>query len=71
MSTIKVSDLQPVGFDLFSDSESYMKELSDEELTLQGGFTTPVVGWAIASSEPCAMGVAFGIAAAIDYFSGS
>lgn len=67
MSTIKVSDLQPVGFDLFSDSESYLRELSDEELALEGGITP----WIIASSEPCGMFVAFTIAEAIDYFSRS
>ncbi len=37
MATIKVFDLQSVDFNLFSDSDSYMRELSDEELALQGG----------------------------------
>jgi hypothetical protein len=67
MPTIKVSDLQPVGFELFHDSESYIKELSDEELAIQGGITP----WIVASSEPCGMFVAYTIAATIDYFSGS
>jgi hypothetical protein len=30
MANIKVSDLQINGFDLFSDSESYLQELSHE-----------------------------------------
>lgn len=77
MSTIKVSDLQPTGFDLFSDSESYMRELSDAELALEGGVSS-----LIASSVPCAHAIAIGVAAvgagiayvaneAIEYFSGS
>jgi hypothetical protein len=67
MSTIKVSDLHPVGFEFFYDSESYMREMSDEELAIQGGITP----WIVASSEPCGMFVAYTIAATIDYFSGS
>jgi hypothetical protein len=31
MSIIKISDLQTNGFDLLSDSESYLQELSSEE----------------------------------------
>ncbi len=39
MATIKVSDLRPAGYDLFSDSESYMHELSDSDLdNIAGGF---------------------------------
>jgi hypothetical protein len=30
MSSIKISDLQPNGFALFSDSESYLQELSTD-----------------------------------------
>lgn len=38
MASIKISELQPTGLNLFSDSESYMKELSDGELVnIQGG----------------------------------
>lgn len=40
MSTIKVFDLHPAGSDPFSASESYMKELFDAELALQGGNLT-------------------------------
>jgi hypothetical protein len=63
MANIAISDLNPAGFDLLSDSESYMRELSDAELTAQGGIT-PVLA---ASSEPCGMAVAFGVAALIDW----
>lgn len=37
MANINIYDLQPAGFGLFSDSESYMRELSENELAIQGG----------------------------------
>lgn len=38
MSNITVEDLTSiVGTDLFNDSESFMRDLSDHELDLQGG----------------------------------
>jgi len=42
MATIAISDLHPAGYDLFSDSESYISSLSEDELGLQGG-GTPIV----------------------------
>ncbi|WP_071777205.1 hypothetical protein [Coleofasciculus chthonoplastes] len=48
MPTIKVSDLKPEGYNLFSDSESYMKELSEDELG------TGIYGGAI-STPACAV----------------
>lgn len=63
MSNITIFDLNPAGFDLLSDSESYMRELSDAELNAQGGITPALA----ASSEPCGMAVAFGAAALIDW----
>jgi hypothetical protein len=54
MANIKVRDLTSIaGTDLFNDSESFMQDLSDEELETQGGFThTPIVigVWILASS---------------------
>lgn len=43
MATIHIANLRPIGFDLLSDSESFMKELSSEtELSIQGGLpSTP------------------------------
>jgi hypothetical protein len=39
MANIKVRDLTSIaGADLFSDSESFMQDLSDHELELQGGW---------------------------------
>ncbi|WP_019501947.1 hypothetical protein [Pseudanabaena sp. PCC 6802] len=66
MANIAISDLKLAGFDLFSDSESYMRDLSDTELNAQGGIT-PVLA---ASSEPCGMAVAFGAAALYDWLFG-
>jgi hypothetical protein len=38
MANIKVKDLISIaGTDLFNDSESFMRDLSDDELDLQGG----------------------------------
>jgi hypothetical protein len=38
MTSIKISDLHPVGFDLLQDTESFFDELSDQEIeTVQGG----------------------------------
>jgi hypothetical protein len=40
MATIKIVDLRPVGSEFFADSESYLNELTDDELNLtQGGST--------------------------------
>ena len=42
MATIKISDLHSAGSELFMDSESYLNELTDEELNMaHGGFPTP------------------------------
>jgi hypothetical protein len=63
MSSIAISNLNPTGFDLLSDSESYMRELSDIELNAHGGIT-PVLA---ASSEPCGMAAVFGACALYDW----
>jgi hypothetical protein len=39
MSTIAISDIPSYGASLFSDSESYLTELTDEELNLAHGGT--------------------------------
>ncbi|MDV2996884.1 MAG: hypothetical protein N4J56_006589 [Chroococcidiopsis sp. SAG 2025] len=42
MANIEISNLHPAGSNLFSDSESYMMDLSEDELnTTSGGFVTP------------------------------
>jgi hypothetical protein len=45
MANIKVRNLTDdtiVGTDLFNDMESFMQELSENELNLQGGLGTPL-----------------------------
>lgn len=38
MASIKISDLRPSGFDLLGDSESFLDDLSDNDLaTMNGG----------------------------------
>jgi len=40
MATIKIADLNAVGSEFFTDSESYLNELTDDELNMtQGGLT--------------------------------
>ncbi|MBE9197506.1 MULTISPECIES: hypothetical protein [unclassified Nodularia (in: cyanobacteria)] len=41
MATIAISDLRPVGYDLFSDSESYLNDLSENEVGNIGGGASP------------------------------
>jgi hypothetical protein len=37
MPKIKISELRPVGSELFQDSESYLNELNEEETQILGG----------------------------------
>jgi hypothetical protein len=60
MPTIKISDLSPTGSDLFSDSESYMNELSDGELDIINGGTrnpTPLIRSAVQTSRAASRAV--------------
>lgn len=44
MANIKISDLRPAGLNLFSDSEGYLNELSENEQNIQGGiFFSPII----------------------------
>jgi hypothetical protein len=43
MASIKISDLRPSGFDLLGDSESFLDDLSDNDLATINGGRTPVV----------------------------
>ncbi|MDZ8262198.1 hypothetical protein [Nostoc sp. ChiQUE01b] len=44
MASITIFDLNPTGSELFFDSESYLKELSEAELAIQGGATPLLAG---------------------------
>ncbi len=37
IATLVISDLRPAGYDLLSDSESFLSNLSEEGLSVQGG----------------------------------
>ncbi|MCC3416504.1 MAG: hypothetical protein JGK24_15100 [Microcoleus sp. PH2017_29_MFU_D_A] len=37
MATIKIADLTPIGSEFFTDSESYLNELTDDELNMTKG----------------------------------
>ena len=37
MADIKIEDIQFTGNDFFSDSETFMNDLSDDEMGIQGG----------------------------------
>ncbi len=44
MANIAISNLSPSGSDLFDDSESYLQELSEQDLSVQGGvMITPTI----------------------------
>lgn len=51
MTTIAIHDLSPSGLDLFSDSESYMDELSEGDMKAVLGASppTPVISLVAAS----------------------
>ena len=50
MATIKISDLHSAGSELFMDSESYLNELTNEELNMAYGGTTPAcLAWSFAT----------------------
>jgi hypothetical protein len=51
MANIKVKNLTSItGADLFNDPESFMRDLSEDELTMQGGLTPAIGVWILASS---------------------
>ncbi|MBW4614445.1 MAG: hypothetical protein KME21_14465 [Desmonostoc vinosum HA7617-LM4] len=70
MSQITISTLHTAGSDLFSDSESYLKELSEEDLDIQGGIW-PILAMEISGSivtvGSAFVGVGIGVAASYAY----
>jgi hypothetical protein len=68
MATITISNLHPTGSDLFSDSESYLRELSNEDIVqVQGGSTlvcSVVASVSVVASA--AISVAFALDAIFD-----
>lgn len=68
MASIVISELHPAGFELFSDSEGYMRDLVDSEFDhLYGGLPSPLIYagvLALESSGACAAGAGVAVAAA-------
>ncbi|WP_138499837.1 hypothetical protein [Nostoc sp. PA-18-2419] len=57
MATIKIFDLHPAGSELFLDSESYLNDLTDDELnSTQGGLSPLTI-----SSWWCAGAIAYSV----------
>ncbi|MBW4619985.1 MAG: hypothetical protein KME17_11600 [Cyanosarcina radialis HA8281-LM2] len=47
MATIAIQDLNPAGYSLFADGESYLAELSsDDQLNIAGGKVSSLVSFA-------------------------
>lgn len=42
MANIEVNDIQPAGAEFFADSESFLNELSNDEMNIQGGGVSTV-----------------------------
>jgi hypothetical protein len=59
MATIAISDLSITGLDLFSDSESYMNELSDGDMVGIKGGGTPVITLTIAYTVAVSFAVSY------------
>jgi len=50
MATIKISNLNPVGSEFFTDSETYLNELNEEQLNMiQGGSSLVCVSVGLAA----------------------
>lgn len=63
MSTIAILDLSPAGYDLFLDSESFMIDMDEDELGIQGGGFWGTVAATITSAPSIALasaGIAVG-----------
>ncbi|MDZ8134785.1 MAG: hypothetical protein RM049_05700 [Nostoc sp. DedQUE04] len=70
MATINISDLHPVGSDLFYDSEGYMRDLTDSEFDhLSGGFSPLIYAGVLAleSSGACAAAAGLVVGGVIGY----
>jgi lactobin A/cerein 7B family class IIb bacteriocin len=59
MAAISISDIHSAGHDLFSDNESFMADLSENELARVVGGTDPIFTPAMCLALGCAAGAAF------------
>ncbi|MBA4444485.1 class IIb bacteriocin, lactobin A/cerein 7B family [Cylindrospermopsis raciborskii] len=63
MANISISDLRPAGVDFFSDSESFLDDLNDNELYNVSGGLAPITITVVTSTFAC--GLVVGIAIAV------
>ncbi|MBW4617101.1 MAG: class IIb bacteriocin, lactobin A/cerein 7B family [Desmonostoc vinosum HA7617-LM4] len=56
MASINISNLNPVGSELFMDSESFMNELTEQELNATNGGLSPIVIWGVAIASEYVIG---------------
>jgi hypothetical protein len=68
MASIAISHLDTFGFDLLSDSESFLSEVNDRELAATVGGVTPVITFTAAWGTVSVWGVGFGTGFAIGTF---
>lgn len=74
MSFIQISELRPVGSELFQDSESYLQELSSQEIgTIEGGgrrlvLTSVIDSLQINSQATISQGISINSISAISNF---
>lgn len=47
MADIKIKDLRPAGSEFFADNESYLTELTEDELSIMGGIDIPAITLAV------------------------
>jgi hypothetical protein len=67
MSSITISNLDSAGSDLLFDSESYLKELSEDDLSIQGGIWNMVMSGSMITIASGFAGVGLGFAAGYAY----
>lgn len=60
MATIAIENLNANGLDLFSDSESFLTEVGDREMSATVGGITPVITFTAAWGTLSVSGVTFG-----------
>lgn len=61
MACITISNLQPLGSELFSDSENYMRDLTEREVdSLYGGALPVIAIWSIKVASKYVVGAMAG-----------
>ncbi len=65
MTSIELSNLQPEGLNLISDSESYLKDLNETEKNIQGGLMpVATIGILMMAAGSIGIGASLGVMAA-------